>query len=163
PRLAGRVDPSDVVQETWTTAIAQLPDYLRNQQIPFYPWIRRIAWQKLVDERRRHLDAAKRSVKRERRGCFEGESTSISEAGLAVVGRTTPSRDAVRRETLQSVREALDRLDELDREVLLQRYLERMSVGEIASFWEMSPEAIRMRQLRALRKLRRLLDVEDQV
>src|SRR4029077_7694672 len=52
-RLASRVDPSDVVQETLAEAAQNLSDYLRKQPLPFYHWLRRIAWGHLVHPHRR--------------------------------------------------------------------------------------------------------------
>lgn len=57
-RLSARVDPSDVVQETLAAAAAQLSDYIRSRPLPFYPWLRQIAWNRLVELGRRHLEAA---------------------------------------------------------------------------------------------------------
>ena len=42
-RLAPRIDPSDVVQETLGEAAAKLSGYLRDRPLPFYPWLRRLA------------------------------------------------------------------------------------------------------------------------
>lgn len=39
-RLAARVDPADVLQETMAEAVQRLPRYLRDRPIPFYPWLR---------------------------------------------------------------------------------------------------------------------------
>src|SRR5687768_4627124 len=61
-RLAARFDPSDVVQEALVDAHHQLGQYLQEQTIPFYPWLRQIALNRLVDLYRRHLKARKRSV-----------------------------------------------------------------------------------------------------
>ena len=44
PRLAVRVDPSDVVQEALLDAAQKLDGYLRDRPVPFYPWLRRLAW-----------------------------------------------------------------------------------------------------------------------
>jgi hypothetical protein len=47
-RVAARVDPSDVVQDALKTAHERLPEYLADPQLPFYPWLRRIAWDRRV-------------------------------------------------------------------------------------------------------------------
>src|SRR5580700_2161836 len=59
-RLAARVDPSDVVQEALAEAARKLPDYLRHRPLPFYPWLRRLAWERLMKLHQRHIVAAKR-------------------------------------------------------------------------------------------------------
>ena len=64
-RLGARVDPSDVVQETLAEAARRLEEYLHHPPLPFYPWLRQIALDRLLDLRRRHLRARKRSVARE--------------------------------------------------------------------------------------------------
>src|ERR1043165_4724643 len=69
-RLVARIDPSDVVQETFLQAFQQLPVYLRERPLPFYPWLRQIALNRLVDVHRCHLLAKKRSVLREQGQTF---------------------------------------------------------------------------------------------
>ena len=64
-RLAARVDPSDLVQEALMDAHRKLNDYLRDRPLPFYPWLRRLAWERLLQLHRRHLHADRRSVLRE--------------------------------------------------------------------------------------------------
>src|SRR6266550_4078148 len=64
-RLAPRVDPSDVVQEALADAARRLDDYLRQRPLPFYPWLRRLAWERLVKLHQRHIGAERRSVTRE--------------------------------------------------------------------------------------------------
>ena len=51
-RLAARVDPSDLVQETLAEADKRLDAYLRDRPLPFYPWLRQIAGNRLADARR---------------------------------------------------------------------------------------------------------------
>src|SRR5947208_913191 len=63
-RLARRVDASDVVQEALADADQDLSDYLRHRPMPFYAWLRRFAWDRLVEVHRAHLLADKRSVDR---------------------------------------------------------------------------------------------------
>src|SRR5262245_37012531 len=60
PRLAARIDPSDVVQESLAEADGKLADYLRTRPLPFYVWLRELALQRLVDLQRWHVRAQKR-------------------------------------------------------------------------------------------------------
>src|SRR5438552_6470684 len=56
-RLTARIDPSDVVQEALTEACFKLPAYLAERPLPVYPWLRQLAWERLIDLHRRHLYA----------------------------------------------------------------------------------------------------------
>jgi RNA polymerase sigma-70 factor (ECF subfamily) len=70
--LAARLDPSDIVQEVLAEADRRLDDYLRQQPLPFYAWLRQLAWDRLADAHRRHVLARRRSVTRE--DADEGEA-----------------------------------------------------------------------------------------
>ena len=162
-RLAARVDPSDVVQETLAEAAQKLPGYLRDRSIPFYPWLRELAWQHMVGLHRRHVRAQRRSVSRE-----EPQWTGLSDesamnlAGLLADGGTSPSRHLVREEIRDRVRSALEELSAGDREILVMRHLEQLQVAEIASILGISEGAVMMRRLRAFERLRRLLSDDQQ-
>ncbi len=159
PRLLARVDPSDVIQETLTQASQSLPQYLESQPIPFYPWLRRIAWQQLVHIHRQHLDAEKRTVRREQRPAWSvSDHSSMQIAQVIAGGLSTPSAAASRKEICQRVRTALEQLSETDREVLLQRYVEQLSVKEIAAVLETTEGAIYKRHARALEKVQLALE-----
>lgn len=162
PRLGTRVDPSDVIQDALTTAYQQLPKYLEQQTIPFYPWLRRIAWQKLVHVHEVHLDAAKRSVKHERQGYWGISDHSASRfANQFPAHLSTPSAAAVREENQLQIRQALASLSERDREVLVQRYIEQLTIKEIAAVMDLSEGAVHMRHMRALEKMHCLLSGDD--
>jgi RNA polymerase sigma-70 factor, ECF subfamily len=62
-RLASRIDPSDVVQDSLAEAAGRLSDYLRERPLPFYPWLRQLAWAKIVDMHRRHVHAHERTLR----------------------------------------------------------------------------------------------------
>jgi RNA polymerase sigma-70 factor (ECF subfamily) len=153
-RLLARLDPSDVVQEVLMEANERLDDYLRDQPLPFYPWLRQIAWQRLVKIHQHH-HAHKRGVTREEPGLPDESALDLAER-LAASG-TSPSRHAVREELRLRVRQALGRLGERDREVLLLRYLEQMSLAEVAAVLEVSEGAAKARHARALLRLQAFL------
>jgi RNA polymerase sigma-70 factor (ECF subfamily) len=156
-RLLARLDPSDVVQEVLVEAHEKLNDYLRDQPLPFYPWLRQIAWQRLVKIHQHH-HARKRGVTREGPGVPELPDESVGDLAerLAVSG-TSPSRYAVREELRLRVRGALRQLGERDREVLVLRYLEQMSLAEIAAVLGVNGGAVKSRHARALLRLQALL------
>jgi RNA polymerase sigma-70 factor (ECF subfamily) len=156
-RLLARLDPSDVVQEVLMEAHNRLNDYLRDRPIPFYPWLRQIAWQRLVKIHQAH-HTRKRRVTREGPALPDLPDESVWDlaARLAASG-TSPSRHALREELRLRVRGALGRLGERDREVLVLRYLEQMALGEIAAVLGTTEGAVKARHARALLRLQALL------
>lgn len=156
PRLAPRVDPSDIVQEALVHADRKLDGYLRNRPVPFYPWLRRIAWERLVKCHRRHT-ARRRDVGRERASMNLSESSIREFASRFRAPSSSPSRLAERREQVARAREALQQLPERDREVLVLRYLEQLSTADTAAVLEITLSAAKLRHLRALERLRRLM------
>lgn len=160
-RLAARVDPSDVVQEALAAAARGLDDYLRERPLPFYPWLRQFAWQRLLQLHRHHIHAQRRSVDREEpRGMPIPDQSADFLADRLIADGTSPSRRMIRDELCRRVREALDRLAPRDREVLVMRHLEEMRSAEIGAVLGISEGAVRVRHLRALTKLRAMLDDE---
>jgi RNA polymerase sigma-70 factor (ECF subfamily) len=157
-RLAARVDPSDVVQEALIEADRKLADYLKERPVPFYPWLRRLAWEHLIKLHERHVRAAKRSVLREEPGILAlPEDSAVLLAQRLAGDGTSPSHGLVRKELQDRVRTALARLAAADREVLVLRYLEQLATAEIAAVLGIGEGAVKMRHRRALDRLSRLL------
>jgi RNA polymerase sigma-70 factor (ECF subfamily) len=154
PRLASRVDPSDIVQETFVEAVKQLPSYIEKPAIPFYPWLRQLTANRLAAAYQHHLHAQRRSVAREVSVDLGLSSASVALlADRLVSSQTTPSREMGRKELERQVREALGRLPLIDREVLILKFVEQLSPQETAAILGISAEAVGMRRLRALRRL----------
>jgi RNA polymerase sigma-70 factor, ECF subfamily len=163
-RLASRVDPSDVVQEALAEAARGLSGYLRDRPLPFYPWLRQVAWRRLVGLYRHHVVARRRSVDREQPGepsIADASAHALAAACLAA-GGSSPSRALIREELLDRVHAALARLDPCDRELLVMRHLEGMSAAEAGATLGVGEGAVRVRLVRALKRLRTLLDREEQ-
>jgi len=163
-RLAPRVDPSDVVQDVLVEADRKLDDFLKRRPLPFYPWLRTLAWDHLAQAYRRHLRARGRSVLREEPGVLDLPDESAAElAARLVTSATSPSQQAIRREVRERVRRALAAMAERDREVLVLRHLEQLSVADTAAILDIKPGAVKVRHLRALERIRKLLESSGEV
>jgi RNA polymerase sigma-70 factor (ECF subfamily) len=155
PRLAARVDPSDVVQEALAEADRRLDKYAVERPLPFYPWLRQLAWDRLVEQHRRHIGAARRTVNREEAQPFRLPGSSfLALADKLLDQGDSPSAALERAEQRKRVRAALEALAEPDREVLVLRYLEQQSAAEVAAVLGITEAAAKKRALRALQRLR---------
>jgi RNA polymerase sigma-70 factor (ECF subfamily) len=160
-RLVTRVDPSDVVQETLAEAFRKLAEYLHSRPVPFYVWLRQIAWDKIHQLYRQHVLAQRRTVAREKRlQMVLPEHSTMQLANRLVSPGSSPSSNLARRELKARVTTALSRLSSHDREVLILRYLEQLSTEETAAVLGMSVEAVRSRQRRALERFSNLVGGE---
>ena len=158
PRLSARLDASDVVQETLTEAAEQIREYVQQRPLPFYAWLRQIAWRRLVHQHVRHLWTAKRSVNREQEADLPLSDPSALELARQLQGPTTgPSTAMIHQEQTERLRAALQQLRMRDREVLVLRYIEQLSAQEIAAIMGITAAAVNMRHMRALDRLRELM------
>jgi RNA polymerase sigma-70 factor, ECF subfamily len=163
PRLAARVDPSDVVQEALAAAYPRLDGYLSNPPLPFYPWLRQFAWDCLLQLHRRHVKAGRRSVKREEVSTPGLSNESVLKLSERLMSRgSSPSNHMIRQELRDRLQAALAKLAPGDREILVMRNLEQMPAVEIAAVLGVKEGTVRVRHLRALERLRALLDLEGE-
>jgi RNA polymerase sigma-70 factor (ECF subfamily) len=154
PRLRSRFDPSDVVQDTLTEASQRLAGYLDNPPSSFYPWLRRLAADRLARLSRDHIHRQKRSVTREVSWPVPLPDESVVELAERFADEgSTPSGRLAREELRELVRHALTKLNERDREVLALRFLEQLSAREVAEVLGSTEAAVNMRQLRALERM----------
>jgi len=158
-RLAARVDPSDVLQEALVEASGTLAGFVRDRPVPFYSWLRRLTLLHLSWSHRFHLGSRKRCAARDVGLGTRPSATSSAFAFDRLPGDgTSPSQNAVRDEECEQVRAVLDQLECLDRTFLELRYVERLSLAEIADRLGIGSSAVKMRHLRALKRFRGLLE-----
>ena len=150
PRLAVRLDPSDVVQDVLVEANRRLDGYVRTRPLPFYPWLRQLAWDRLADQHRRHVRSGRRSVTREA-GAFWGLSdASAAELAERLLAPGESPSAAVRRDELRDrVRAALAAMPVQDREVLVLRYLEGLTARDVGAVLGIAEAAAKKRLARA--------------
>lgn len=159
-KIQRRVDVSDVVQDVLVEANRRLSQYLDNPVLNFQLWLRQIAKDRIIDAHRRHRGSAKRSVDREQpmaAAANQDHSTIELAAQLRDPG-LTPAAIATQKEIAVQVEKAVYRLKGHDREIILMRHYEQMSNVEAAEALGLAEPAASMRYLRALRRLRSILD-----
>lgn len=156
PRLHGRVDADDVLQEAWLSAVQRIDHFLVDASRSIFVWFRLITSQTLVDIHRRHLGTQKRNAGNEfsiDRG-WSSSATSTSLSFHLLDNLTTPSEAALREEMTQKLNEALAEMKDIDREVLALRHFEQLTNRESAQVLGISEQAASDRYIRALARLK---------
>ena len=110
PRLQGRVDASDVLQDAFLDAAARLDGYLQGPELPAFLWLRLVVGERLAICHRRHLGAKMRDAGQEVSLYRDPlpQATSAALASMLLGHLTSPSYAAVRAELVLRVQEALN-------------------------------------------------------
>jgi RNA polymerase sigma-70 factor (ECF subfamily) len=161
PRVRGRVDASDIVQEAYLESSKKLAAYFAEPTLPFYLWLRLLTGQKLALAHRQHLGVQARAAGREV-SLYQGALPEASSAALAaqLLGKlTTPSQAVMKAELKIRIQEALNSMDAIDREVLTLRHFEQLSNAQTALVMGIKETAACNRYIRALERLRGILSI----
>lgn len=153
-RIRARVDPSDVVQDAQMEIVRRMDEFLATRPMPFRLWLRKKAYDRLLNLRREHLTSGRRSVGRE---VPQLDRSSLLLARPMLAKGLSPSQMMERRELVERVSRAVARLSVADREILLLRHAEDLPFDEIACLLEVAPAAARKRFGRALIRLQKVL------
>ena len=158
-RMQGRVDVSDVLQEAFVDFASRAAEYVDNPNMPFYLWIRYLTGQRLQLLHRHHLGTLMRDAGREvsiHRGPMP-QATSVSLAAQ-LLGRFTSVTQAVQRAEMQiRLQDAINSMDEIDREILALRHFEELSNEETAQVLGIKRSTASSRHLRAIKRLKEIL------
>jgi RNA polymerase sigma-70 factor (ECF subfamily) len=158
-RVLSRIDPSDVIQESYLDAARRLEEYLADPRVPLFLWLRLVVGDRLRKLHRDHLGTQMRDAGREL-SLYRDPLPAASSAALAaqLLGRlTSPTQAAVRAEQMLRVQEALNALDPIDREVICLRHFEGLSRAEAAQVLGIEEAATAKRLVRALARLKTVL------
>jgi RNA polymerase sigma-70 factor (ECF subfamily) len=159
-RLQGRVDLSDVLQEAYLDLARRAPEFFAESTMPFFLWLRLLTGQRLLAIHRQHFGAKMRNVGQEvalRNGAMP-QATSASLAAQLLGRLTSPSLAAMRAEMQLRLQEALNSMDPIDREVLVLRHFEELTNIETAEVLGLQKTAASNRYVRALKRLRGILE-----
>ena len=160
PRLAGRLDLDDVLQESFLAATARWKHFPSDGSVDLIVWVRSIVLQTLVDLHRTHLAAQRRDARREI-GLPASPGSAASQVALAqqlAADLTSPSLAAAKRETAERIRQALERMSETDQEILALRHFDMLDNHEVAQVLGISTKNASIRYVRALKRLKPLLE-----
>ena len=159
-RLKGRVDPDDVLQESYLAAEQRIDHFLHDSPQGFFIWLRLIANQTLIDVHRRHLGTQARDAGRDRslQSGWTSQSTSFSLSFRLLGHMTSPSQAALRAELSEQLNMALETMGALDREVLALRHFEELTNAETARVLDLTEQAASARYIRAVSRLRKVLE-----
>src|SRR5437763_4062422 len=158
-RLQGRVDASDVIQESFLDAARKLDGYLHEPRVPLFLWLRLVVGERLLKLHRQHLGAQMRDAGREV-SLYREALPAASSAALAaqLLGKhTSPTQAAVRAERMLRLQEALNALEPIDREILSLRHFEELTRSEAAQALGIEEAAAAKRYVRALKRLKDIL------
>ena len=161
PRLHGRVDADDILQESWLAAVQRIDHFLADASRSIFVWFRLITCQTLIDVHRRHLGTKKRNAALDfsiDRG-WTSQSTSSALSFHLTGHLTSPSQAALREEMSQQLQDSLASMNDIDREVLALRHFEQLSNRETAQILGISDQAASDRYMRALARLRNVLTI----
>jgi RNA polymerase sigma-70 factor (ECF subfamily) len=162
-RLASRLDASDVVQDTLMDAVQKLGTYLCERPLPFYPWLHRLASERLAQAHRYHLRTLRRQAGRELVGGDAWTDRSVQHlVDVLAASGTSPSGRLIREEDREAIWRALGELSEQDREILVMRYVDQLAFAEIAAILGIAESGARLRHFRALRRIGPLLGTANE-
>jgi RNA polymerase sigma-70 factor (ECF subfamily) len=154
-RLQGKFDPTDLVQDAFLEAHRTFSLFRGTTEAELTAWLRQILVSHVAMAVRRFCGTQRRDVRLERELADDLDRSSRAlQQGLADK-QSSPSQRAARREQAVLLAEALERLPEDYREVLLLRHLEGLPFPEVARRMERTVPSVKNLWTRALSLLRR--------
>jgi RNA polymerase sigma-70 factor (ECF subfamily) len=161
PRLRGKLDPADVVQQALLRACTAWPELRNSTPAVVTVWLRRILARTLADVAK-HYDRDKRAVDLERSLEADLDQSASGMAGWLAADQTSPSQAAVRNEELLRLADALAALPEPQREVVVLKHLRGWTLQRIADHLGRTTPAVASLLRRGLEGLRKELTTEAQ-
>ena len=161
PRMQNKLDASDLVQQTLLDAHAKKNQFRGNTDAERAAWLRKILTCNLADALR-HQHRAKRDVSRQRSLEAEIDGSFCRAESWLAASQSSPSQQATKKEELLRLADALTKLPEAQRDAVILRHLQVMSLAEVASQLDRSEPAVAGLVYRGLNKLHDLLDDESE-
>jgi RNA polymerase sigma-70 factor (ECF subfamily) len=159
-RLRGKLDPSDVVQQTMLRAYSALTEVRDDRPEVLVAWLRKILARTLADAVKYH-ERDKRDVALERSLEADLDRSASGFAAWLAADQTSPSGRAERNEELLRMVAALVTLPDAMREVVVLKHCQGLTLQQIAERIGRSVPAIASLLRRGLAELRTRLKTEE--
>jgi RNA polymerase sigma-70 factor (ECF subfamily) len=156
PRLRGKLDPADIVQQTLLRACAALPELRGQSPECLAAWLRKILAHTLADTVK-HYHRDRRDVDLERSLEADLDQSASGLPGWLAADHTSPSQAAQRNEELLGLANALADLPEPMREVVVLKHCRGQTLQQIADHLGRSVPAVASLLRRGLEALRQRL------
>lgn len=160
PRICGKLDASDIVQETFLEAYQAFPKFRGTTEETFLAWLRQILSTTLASAVRYYVGTKQRDVRLERE-IFQRMDQSSMFWNQLVSNVSTPSLKISRKEMETQLAEAMLKLPDHYRTVLRLRHTESLSFQEIAHQMDRTVDSVQKIWVRALAQLRDLVESDD--
>lgn len=149
--LRAKAGASDLVQESLLEAQQAFDRFQGTTQEALLAWTRKILLRNVADFRRRYRQTERRHVRREVSLAHTASLQDVS-ARLAAAD-TSPSGQAIRKENVESVRQAIGRLPAEYRQVIDLRHGQQLTFSDVGRAMGRSADAARMLWWRAFERL----------
>jgi RNA polymerase sigma-70 factor (ECF subfamily) len=156
--LQGKVDPADLVQDTFLDAHRNFRGFLGTSEGEFLAWLRQILASRIANLMRRYVGAQARDVRMEQQMAADLDASSRGLSEMLAAPISTPSVQASRREQAVLLADALQQLPEHYREVIILRQMEGLPFAEVARTMARSEDSVQKLWLPGLMLLRQLLE-----
>ncbi len=157
PRIQGKLDASDLAQETLLEAHQHFAGFRGGSEAEFIGWLRSILAGVIANHTRRYLGTQRRNARLERPLSIAGPGQA-SESPLPLAADTnTPSQQAVDRESQKELVWAIQQLPEHYQQVIKLRQIEGRPFAEVAERMGRTVQSAEKLWFRALARLRRVM------
>jgi RNA polymerase sigma-70 factor (ECF subfamily) len=155
-KLRGKLDPSDIVQQTLLEAHQALESFRGGDTAVQAAWLRQVLARNIANVVR-DLTRAKRDVRKERSLQTDLDASASKLENWLAANQSSPSQKAERHEGALRLAEALAQLPETQREAVVLRHFQGLSLAEIAAQLECTTAAVTGLLHRGLKNLRKSL------
>jgi RNA polymerase sigma-70 factor, ECF subfamily len=156
-RLQGKVDAADIVQDTFLEAHRHFADFRGTVEAELVCWLRQILAGLIANLVRRYFRTQRRDVRLEQNLADELDRSSRVLGQSLAAQQSSPSQRAARREQAVLLADALARLPDDYREVIILHHLEGLPFTEVAQRMGRTVDSVKHLWARALAQLKRAL------